>query len=114
MKTTILILALALIALSCYSQTDVKRTEEYCLVLATQKFMSLKLTIYVDYGQERNYWKDTRERDSTTGKVAVYESVIDALNYMNSKGWMFVNAYAISTGNQNVYHYLMRREIKAE
>ena len=114
MKRKILILALILIAVNCYSQPVVKRTEEYCLVLAMQKFMSPKLTIYVDYGQERSYWKDTRERDSTTGKVAVYESVVDALNYMNGKGWMFVNAYAITTGNQNVYHYLMRREIEAE
>ena len=32
------------------------RTEEYCLVLATQKFMSTKVTIAIDYGQERKFF----------------------------------------------------------
>jgi hypothetical protein len=34
--------------------------------------------------------------------------MIDALNFMSKNGFEFVNAYAITMGNQNVYHYLLR------
>jgi len=34
--------------------------EEYCMVLATQKFLSTKVKISVDFGQQVSFWKDTR------------------------------------------------------
>lgn len=42
------------------------RTEEYCMVLATQRFMSTKVTI--GYGQERKFFSDNRYKDAA-GKV---------------------------------------------
>lgn len=36
--------------------------------------------------------------------------MVDALNYMGNQGWEFVQAYTITMGNQNVYHYLLKRE----
>ena len=89
------------------------RTEEYCQVLATSKLLSTKVTITVDYGQETKLFafKDTRLKDAT-GQVQAFNSVIDALNYMNSQGWEFVNAYAITLSGQNVYHYVMRRKAR--
>ena len=88
------------------------RTEEYCMVLATQKFMSTKVTIAIDYGQERKFFSDNRYKDADD-KVQAFNSVVDALNFQNSQGWEFVNAYVITLGSQNVYHYLMRRHISA-
>lgn len=88
------------------------RTEEYCMVLATQKFMSTKVTIAIDYGQERKFFSDNRYKDAE-GKVQAFNSVVDALNFQNSQGWEFVNAYVITVSGQNVYHYLMRRHISA-
>lgn len=111
-KTALVIVTLLLINFFAEAQKDHAHTEEYCMLLATQKFMSTKVTISIDYGEAFSPWKDARERDSTTGKIAVYNSVIDALNYMNGKGWKFVNAYVITLGSQNVYHYLMRRDIE--
>ena len=86
------------------------RTEEYCMILATQKFMSTKVTIAIDYGQERKYFADNRYKDEA-GKVMAFNSVIDVLNYQNSQGWEFVNAYVITVSSQNVYHYVMKRRI---
>ena len=89
---------------------SVPRTEEYCLILASAKFLSTKVTISIDYGQERKIFADNRYKDET-GRVQSFNSVIDVLNYQNSQGWEFVNAYTITVGTQNVYHYLMKRRV---
>ena len=64
------------------------------MILATQKFMSTKVIIAIDYGQERKFFSDNRYKDAD-GKVQSFNSVIDVLNYQNSQGWEFVNAYVI-------------------
>jgi hypothetical protein len=88
----------------------VPRTEEYCMILATQKFLSTKVTISIDFGQARKFYGDNRYKDEE-GRVQTFNSVIDVLNYQNSQGWEFVNAYCITVGQQNVYHYVMKRKI---
>lgn len=45
------------------------------------------------------------------GKPIKFESMIDAMNYMSSKGWSFVDAYAITSGNKNVYHWIMKLSV---
>lgn len=91
--------------------------EIYCMVLATQKFLSTKVSISIDFGQEQNFWRGgwrgERLRDEE-GKIRNFNSVIDALNYMSNQGWLFVNAYAITVGQQNVYHYVLRRVLSDE
>ena len=73
---------------------SVSSTEEYCMTLATEKFMSNKLTITIDYGQERKQFTDYRYKD-LEGKVKTFDSVIDVLNYQNSQGWGFVITYLL-------------------
>lgn len=97
------------------NKMQANRTEEYCELLATSKLFSLKVTISIDFGQETSVWtkyKDQAVFNELTGKLKSFNSVIDALNWMNSSGWEFVNAYAITHGNQNVYHYLMKRDLR--
>lgn len=41
--------------------------------------------------------------------------MVDAMNYMGALGWEFQQAYVITVpggfgGNQNVYHWLLRKE----
>ncbi len=40
--------------------------------------------------------------------------MIDALNYMGKFGWDFEQAYAVSMGNTNVYHFLLSRDITSD
>ena len=80
------------------------------MILASQKFLSTKVVISIDFGQERRLFADNRYKDAE-GRVQSFNSVIDVLNYQNSQGWEFVNAYVITVGNQNVYHYVMKRHI---
>ena len=79
------------------------------MVLASKVPLSKKVTITLDYGQETGPFKDQRMRDAD-GRVSKFNSVIDALNFLNeSGGWEFHDAYAITVGQQNVYHYVMSR-----
>lgn len=83
----------------------------YCQIVGTSKPLSSKLIIQIDYGQEQSLWT-ARQRvvvDEETGKIKSFNSMVDALNYMGSMGWEFVQAYALTMGSTNVYHFLLRR-----
>lgn len=87
---------------------------EYVQIVGTSRLLSTKLTIEIDFGQENKLFssdKDTRVKDAN-GKNMIFNSMIDALNFMTKNGYEFVQAYAISVSNQNVYHYLLRKKIK--
>jgi len=93
---------------SAIKEGDFNRTEEYCLIVGTSKLFSQKVTIDVDFGQERKWMSRMRLVDEK-GQPITLESMVDALNYMNGYGWEFVNAYTITMGNTNVYHFLLKR-----
>lgn len=40
--------------------------------------------------------------------------MVDAMNYMGNFGWKFVQAYAITIGQSNVYHWLLYKDIVEE
>lgn len=86
--------------------------EQYCEVVATGKLLSNKVTIDIDYGEERSIWKDHRIKDDN-GKFKKFNSVIDAINYLGKLGWKLVNAFPVSTGNgPMVYHYVFKKEFE--
>jgi hypothetical protein len=106
------LLLACLLSLACLTgraQTTPHPAEQYCMVVATAKPFSTKVVITVDSGQETKFFGDKGTIKDETGKVQSFNSVIDALNYMSSQGWLFVNAYVVTVGGQNVYHYVMRR-----
>ena len=118
MKRTIVLLSLLMIvAHYSFSQSvtvndiPIKNIDvEYIQIVGTSKLMSNKVSIEIDFGQENKYWsnKNTVVKDGD-GKKMDFNSMIDALNFMNQNGYEFVQAYAFSVNNQNVYHYLIRK-----
>lgn len=90
-----------------------QKVEQYCQMTAMQKLLSKKITIDIDYGEERKLFsfKDTRVKDEL-GKVRNFNSVTDALNHMGRSGWKLVNAFPVSDGSQLVYHYVFKREFE--
>ena len=93
--------------------------EVYCQIVATEKggFFSSKLTIEVDTGKAKGFWESLLgdPLKGEDGKVIAFNSIIDALNHMASKGWMFVNAYAISSDKQGqIYHYVLKKDTSQE
>ena len=82
----------------------------YCDMVGTQRFLSTKITISLDFGQARNIWKDNRVKDEVTGKAQSFNSMVDALNYMGEQGWELAQAYVVNSGEQNVYHWLLKKK----
>lgn len=85
---------------------------EYVQIVGTSKLLSTKLTIEIDFGQRTKFFstgKETIVKDEL-GKAVDFNSMIDALNFMSLNGYEFVNAYAITIENRNVYHYLLRNK----
>jgi hypothetical protein len=111
--TTTLFL-LCCIANSAFSQpkSDTASTSKYvyCELVGIPKLLSLKVNVSVDYGDERYLFKDTRMRDEQTGKLTSFNSMVDALNYMGSKDWEFVQAYVVFNGSTNVYRWLLKKK----
>ena len=103
MKKIITIALAILAAFASNAQTDTTRVEQYCEVIATPRLLSNKVTIEINYGEEQPYWRDKRLK--IEGKFRKFNSVIDALNYMGREGWIFVNAFPITDGTTQVYHY---------
>jgi hypothetical protein len=95
---------------TAFCQADTVKYE-YCELVGTSRpFSNGKVTIAVDFGEERSYWKDPRMKDEQTGKLKIFNSMVDALNYMGRDGWEFVQAYAVTMGqSQHVYHWLLKK-----
>ncbi len=82
------------------ADTSVVQREVYAQIRIRPRFLSNKVSIRLDYGQERNFWGgDTRIRDENSGKVKKFNSAVDALNYMSAQGWEFVFAYTLPLGD---------------
>ncbi|MGE5108376.1 MAG: hypothetical protein ACM3H8_12575 [Sphingobacteriales bacterium] len=112
MKKTITIFLLAC-TLNSYGQ-DTTKIEQYCEVVSIGRFLSTRVTIDVDYGEERSGWKDNRIKDED-GKLKKFNSAIDAINYLGKIGWKLVNAYPTSTDSNVRTHYLFKKEfLKSE
>lgn len=94
------------------SQTNPYTT--YAELLGFQKgLFSNKLIVTVDFGQRTSFWKKINESKivDETGKDIVFNSMVDAMNYMGKRGWKFVQAYVVTEGDQNVYHWLLSKEV---
>lgn len=108
MKKLIVVLAI-FSATGIHAQTDTSMVEQYCEVVASQRLLSNKVTIDIDYGEARSLFQTNRVKDDS-GKAKKFNTVIDALNYLGKDGWKLVNAFPISNGTDNtVYHYVFRK-----
>ncbi len=109
MKTLQIVAMLMLSYLAVKAQS---KYEVYCELLAEQKgLFTRKIKIRVDFGQKATWWKGIEILKDDKEKALVFNSVIDALNYMAKADWKLVNAFPVSYKNQNVYHYVFKKEI---
>lgn len=108
MKKLVILLSL-FISMTSFAQ-DTTKVEQYCKLVATGRLLSNKVTIDIDFGEERKlFGGDTRLKDEATGKLKKFNSVTDALNYLGSEGWILVNAFPMTEGSSNVYHFYFKK-----
>ena len=92
------------------------KQEIYCEIIAKETgLLKKKITVEVDFGGKKSFFRELVGdplKDKETGKTICFNSIIDALNYMSSEGWLFVNAYSQSDkDNSPTYRYLMRKKV---
>ena len=102
------------------ADVDIMKLEgvEYIELVGAQKLMSSEVNVFVDYGQKTQlFGKVQTIRDDSKGTFANgtgmnkdFKSMIDALNFFNSRGWEYVNQYVVTSTNSNVYHILLKRK----
>ena len=87
---------------------------EYRQIIGTNKFLSTKLNIQLDFGQYNSIWKNSdTELKNNLGKKIELNSMIDALNFMVKNGYEYVDSYIVTVNSQFIYYYLLRK-IKKE
>jgi|TARA_R110000868_G_scaffold84_10_gene900 hypothetical protein len=84
---------------------------DYVQIVGRSNLMGTKVTVDLEFGQQNKLFsnEDTKILDSD-GSTLKLNSMVDALNFMSDNGYDFVAAYAITIGNQNVYHFLMKKK----
>lgn len=112
----ILVLMILTFSIGCFAQENDnsnKQKRVFCQLLGTGKTFSNKVTITIDFGQEISFWKGASNQYlvDENGKSIKFNSMVDALNFMGKSGWEFEQAYVITKGSKNVYHYLLSKEI---
>ncbi len=109
-----IITVLSLLAALFVSVDLLAQNRVYCEIVGSEKFMSKKVTIRVDFGQESGFFSDQRLVDEN-GKAKVFNSMVDAMNFMGTLGWEFEQAYVVTVGggnsSQNVYHWLLSKNV---
>ncbi|MCO5945752.1 hypothetical protein [Mucilaginibacter flavidus] len=108
MKKIFIITLLILGSLHSFAQTDSVKVEQFCQVIATPRLLSNRVTIDIDFGDEKKFWSDTRLR-TWEGKVKKFNTIIDAMNYMGKEGWSFINAYPVKYGDSEIFHFAFRK-----
>jgi len=107
MKRSILIFAVALCSFTAEAQSKI-----YCDLTATSNLFSSKISVYVDFGQETSLLSDDRLVDEN-GNILLFNSMIDAMNYMSTLGWEFEQTYVVPTGSESKLsgedHWLMSK-----
>jgi hypothetical protein len=84
----------------------------YCEVICYEQAWG-QVTMEVDFGQKTKAFQSKWLKDEA-GRIIVFKSRIDALNYMGSLGWELIEVYADSVGSRMEQHYLMKRPLSEE
>ncbi|WP_326982717.1 hypothetical protein VUJ46_21595 [Chryseobacterium sp. MYb264] len=99
-----------LIALFCtlFTYAQIAPKFVYAEIVGESRFLSNKVTISIDYGQATSFFENNKVKNED-GSNKKFNSMVDAMNYMGALGWEFQQAYVVTIGQQNVYHWLMRK-----
>jgi hypothetical protein len=110
MKKFIIIALLIMGAQHSFAQTDSGKVEQFCQIIARPRLFSSRVTIDMDFGGEKRFWKDTRLK-SKQGQIKKFNTIVDAMNFMTKEGWTFVNAYPVKTYGLEIFHLAFKKLI---
>ena len=111
-KLILLSTMLMMFCLTSFSQnaTEVDDSFIYCEIVGRQKLFSNKINISMDYGQFNKFGSNQTLVDAN-GETKIFNSMVDAMNWMGNDGWEFVQAYTIGDSKSGyVYHWLLKMD----
>jgi hypothetical protein len=79
------------------------------LVGVNTSMFGVKIKVFVDYGQKAKLMKADGIKDSE-GKVKKFNSMMDALNFMDKNGWKYINYTEAIISGKLRYVYLLKRK----
>jgi hypothetical protein len=60
MKKVFIFVFFQVVAFASFAQSDSTKIEQYCQVIVTPRMLSNKVTMNIDFGEEKSFWADTR------------------------------------------------------
>ena len=95
----------------CYAQTQTY----YCEIKGNEKELSSGLKIVFDLGTNPVYgtWTSLDGKQKLVddkGHEIKFNSMVDAGNYLSSKGWKFQQAYSSVYGGNCIVHWIFYKE----
>lgn len=115
MKKMMIMAGLSLLSFGAGAQVVVDGTNvndldiKYVELIGRSKVLSLtKIKVYVDYGQDFS-WKQQTIKNAD-GTNAAFNSMVDALNFMDANGWEYVSNYLIDNNGELTYKYILRKK----
>ena len=88
------------------NELDIK----YIELVGRAKLNPIKIKVILDYSQPFS-WKSQSIRGVQGNKTA-FNSMIDALNFLEANGWEFVSNYVINSGTEVTTRYILRKSAK--
>ena len=115
---TLIVFAGMFFGASAFAQTKEQLHKVYCEIISTSRGMfSNKTTVELDFGQYASWWSADRNLVDENGKTIDFNSVLDAVNYMAARGWVFEQMYVVQTFTKGdsdtpAYHWIMSKEVR--
>ena len=90
------------------------QSKVFCEIVERNQF-NKKVKIIIDFGQVREKSVNQQTLVDESGNTIQFNSKIDALNYMTTLGWEFVQAYTVMTGSngdvKSETHWILSKEV---
>lgn len=110
-KKIILIFLISLSSLSLFSQEQPETKQIFCELVGSTTLTG-KVVVIIDMGQKSGLWGlNASYIVDEKGKPKKFNSMVDAMNYMGEHGWEFKQAYVVSNGASNTYHWLLTQAV---
>ena len=121
MKKIFILVVGIFICATAFAQENVNASQAtpykvYCEIIGQTHLLSNKVDVELDFGQSYKFWSGDRRLYDENGKKIVFNSMLDAANYMARRGWELEEAYPIvdiSNGNSGSpeYHWVMSKYV---
>ena len=92
-----------------------QRQSYYCEIKGNEKELSSGLKIVFDLGTSPVYgtWTNLKGKQKLVneqGEEIEFHSMVDAGNYLSSKGWKFLQAYSSVYGGNCIVHWIFTKD----